>query len=287
MHRFFLPTVSPGVPEFPLSPGDTGKICQVLRLRPGTEILLWDNAGREYRARITRIAGRLVYVQVVTEWENSRESPLPVVLVQGIPKGDKMDLVIQKATELGVWEVCPVLTERTVVQVPLERRHSRLQRWQAIAREAARQSGRQRIPVISEIISLSAFWERPAPGSCKLVCWEQEGRGLKDYLRSSLPPPDGSVYLFIGPEGGFSQAEVARGLEQGAVTVSLGRRILRTETAGLVGLSLVLYEWGDLGSAVIPRCSIFEARGSKGEGDEAGEASRHHSTAPTSRSELQ
>ncbi len=160
-----------------------------------------------------------------------------------------MDLVIQKATELGVWEICPVLTERTVAQVPDERRQSRLRRWQAIAREAARQCGRQHIPAISGIVSLAAFWEQLAPGFRGLVCWEQEERGLKDYLRSTEPPGSAPVYLFVGPEGGFSQAEVSQGLERGAVAVSLGRRILRAETAGLVGLSLILYEWGDLGGA--------------------------------------
>lgn len=250
MHRFFLPDVQPGEGEFPLDPGDANKICRVLRLRPGAEISIWDGSGREYRARITRIAGQSVYVQTAGQRENDQESPLPLVLVQGIPKGDKMELIIQKATELGVREVCPVLTERTVAQVPAERRRSRLQRWQVIAKEAARQCGRQRIPDISEITSLNDLWNRLSPDSCKLICWEEEGSGLKDFLRSRKSPPGAPVYLFVGPEGGFSQAEVARGSERGAVAVSLGKRILRTETAGLVGLSLILYEWGDLGGAI-------------------------------------
>lgn len=247
MHRFFLTSVPCGVDEIPLSPEDARKICRVLRLVPGDEIIIWDAAGSEYSALITRVAGLDVYVRILEEREQRVESPLCLNLVQGIPKGDKIELVIQKATELGARRIFPVVTERTVVHVPLERRPARLQRWQTIAREAARQCGRVLIPEIAAIRTLNELWDAPEPEAIKLICWEQETGGLKAYLRNTTPSPRASVYLFVGPEGGFTSQEVANGIARGGVPVSLGPRILRTETAGLVGLSLVLYEWGDLG----------------------------------------
>ncbi|NPV29234.1 MAG: 16S rRNA (uracil(1498)-N(3))-methyltransferase [Firmicutes bacterium] len=245
MHRFFLPSIPPGPEEFPLDSGAARKICRVLRLGPGDEIFLWDEKGKEYRARITKAAGRRVYVKVLEEKEPAGEPPLRIALVQGIPKGDKIEFIIQKATELGVWSIHPVVTERTVVQIPPERRAARLKRWQAIAAEAARQCGRASIPVVGEIAPFEGLREALEPGARKLIFWEGEGYGLKEYLRSTAP--SSPVYLFIGPEGGFSPREVEAVLAGGGVSVSLGPRVLRTETAGLIGLSLILYEWGDLG----------------------------------------
>jgi 16S rRNA (uracil1498-N3)-methyltransferase len=192
------------------------------------------------------VAGYHVYVKILKEREPAVESPLRITLVQGIPKGDKIEFIIQKATELGAWGVCPVITERTVVQVTPERKNSRVRRWQAIAAEAARQSGRVRAPGVAEIATFEALCEGLEPGACKLIFREGEAYGLKEYLRNTAP--SSPVYLFIGPEGGFSPREVEAVLARGGVAVSLGRRILRTETAGLVSLSLLQYEWGDLGS---------------------------------------
>ncbi len=247
MHRFYLSSVPPGAEELPLSPEDARKICRVLKLAPGDEIILWNESGVEYRALITKVTGQFVYVRVLEELENTAESPLFLNLVQGIPKGDKLELIIQKATELGVRRIYPIVTERTVVRIPEERRASRLQRWQSIAREAARQCGRVRIPEIAEINTLDGIWGILETGAIKLICWERETAGLKAYLRRFGRPPRVPVYLFVGPEGGFSPQEVAACIGRGGITVSLGPRVLRTETAGLIGLSLVLYEWGDLG----------------------------------------
>lgn len=247
MHRFFVPSLPSGDGEFPLGPEDSRKICRVLRLNPGDEIILWDEAGSEYRALITKVTGQFVYVRVLEELENRTESPLFLSLVQGIPKGDRLELIIQKATELGVQRIYPVITERTVVRVPEERRASRMKRWQAIAREAARQCGRVHIPEIAEINTLEGILGILERGAIKLILWERETSGLKAYLRSFSSPPRVPVYLFVGPEGGFSAQEVESCIAMGGTAVSLGPRILRTETAGLIGLGLLLYEWGDLG----------------------------------------
>lgn len=246
MHRFFVPSVSCSE-EFSLNQDDAKKISRVLKLGPGDEIFLWDESGKEYLAQITRMNQHSVYVRVVDERFPEVESLLRVILVQGIPKGDKMEFVIQKTTELGVWGILPVITERTVVQLSEERRKTRLKRWQVIAKEAARQSGRVHIPEIGEITSLPEVWEQLDPGAIKLICWEGKATGLKSYFQTAVPSFQHPVYLFIGPEGGFSSSEVEYGVARGGIPVSLGPRILRTETAGIVGLSLLLYEWGDLG----------------------------------------
>ena len=246
MHRFYVPAV-PLNEDFPLPRRDAKKILRVLRLSPGEEILLWDDEGREYRAQITRAEGMSVYVKVLEEQSKEVESPLPLVLVQGIPKGDKFEFIIQKATELGVWRVYPALTERTIVRIPPDRQGSRKERWQSVAREAARQSGRVQVPEIMPVTTLTELVQNIEKDAHRLILWEGEkGTGLKDYLRQNKPTK-GSVYLLIGPEGGFSQQEVEFCINNSFTSVTLGPRILRTETAGLVSLSLILYEWGDLG----------------------------------------
>ncbi|MDN5375868.1 MAG: rRNA (uracil1498-N3)-methyltransferase [Thermacetogenium sp.] len=246
MHRFYLPSVPLGR-EFPLPREDSRKICRVLRLAPGDEILLWDAAGREFCALITRRGGQQVFARVLAERNTDVEPDLRVALVQGIPKGDKFEFIIQKATELGVWRIYPAVTERTVMRIPPEKRRKRLERWRVIAREAARQCGRVCIPEVMEISPLEDIWTGIEPEALKILLWERERCGLKEFLRENSPPPHAPVYLFVGPEGGLSEQEVERGRTYGAGGVNLGPRILRTETAGLVGLSLVLYEWGDLG----------------------------------------
>jgi 16S rRNA (uracil1498-N3)-methyltransferase len=246
VHRFYLPSVPLGR-EFPLPQEDSRKICRVLRIAPGNEILLWDATGREYCALITRRDGQRVFARVLAERNTDVEPDLRVALVQGIPKGDKFEFIIQKATELGVWRIYPAVTERTVVRIPPEKRRKRLERWRVIAREAARQCGRVCIPEVMDISPLEEIWTGIEPEALKILLWERETCGFKEFLRENFPPPHTPVYLFVGPEGGLSEQEVERGRTYGAGGVSLGPRILRTETAGLVGLSLVLYEWGDLG----------------------------------------
>jgi 16S rRNA (uracil1498-N3)-methyltransferase len=245
LHRFYVPLVAPEG-EFPLSREQTRKITRVLKLAPGARIALWDNAGKEYEALITNVTGQIVYVRVTGERQAAPEPPLRVTLVQGIAKGEKMDLIIQKATEIGVARICPVTTERTVVQIPPERRPGRLERWQSIAAEAARQSGRVNIPEIAPITDLSGLFGQAEREALRLILWEEESAGLKTLLRSE-PPGAAGVCLLIGPEGGLSRQEVEAGRAQGWRSVSLGPRLLRTETAGLIAAALLLYEWGDLG----------------------------------------
>lgn len=249
MHRFYLPTVPCESGDFPLPRGDAKKILRVLKLDQGEEILLWDEEGREYLAQITKTERMSVYVRVLEEHVKEVESPLRLVLVQGIPKGGKFEFIIQKATELGVCSIYPAITERTVVKLPPERRDNRLRRWQTVAQEAARQCGRVQIPEIMPVASFAEILKNIEADAHRLILWEgeTEENSLKEYLRKHTETQQTPVYLFIGPEGGLSVQEVKLAQSYGCVAVTLGPRILRTETAGLVGLSLILYEWSDLG----------------------------------------
>jgi len=242
-----MPSLNSTEEEILLDPRNSRKILKVLRLKPGEEILLWDGEGKEFRACIKKIRGTRVSVELLERTQPEPEPPLRVILVQGIPKGEKFDLIIQKATELGVWAIHPVVTERTVVRIPEDKKASRQRRWQEIATEAARQSGRIHIPEVTKIIPFSLLWQQLGSGSLKLIFWEGGTQPLKQVFRRVNLSEYSAVYLFIGPEGGFEKEEVEEAVAHGAVPVSLGPRILRTETAGLVALSLILYEWGDLG----------------------------------------
>lgn len=249
MHRFYMPTVPCDASDFPLSRGDAKKILRVLKLGPGNKIWLWDEEGKEYRAEITKTAGMSVYVRVLEECSKKVEPPLRLVLVQGIPKGDKFELIIQKATELGVSRIYPAVTERTVMRIPSERQQSRLRRWQAVAQEASRQCGRVWIPQVMPVTPFVEILRNMEPDAQRMILWEKEkeGNSLKRYLRSFEQSTQAPVYLFTGPEGGLSTREVELARSFGCVTMTLGPRILRTETAALIGLSLIFYEWGDLG----------------------------------------
>lgn len=221
--------------------------ARVLRLAPGDLVMVGDGAGREARAKITDISNREIICEKLAEVSSRSEPPLKVTLVQGIPKGDKMELVIQKATELGAIRVVPAVCRRTVVQLKEDRVQERCRRWQRVAAEAAKQCGRATVPRVADPVSFAGALEM-LPGQGKalgLIPWEEEiAVTLGEVLKA---PPAEEVFIFIGPEGGFDPGEVRAARDAGVVPVTLGPRILRTETAGLTCLSIVMYLWGDLG----------------------------------------
>ena len=220
---------------------DAFHIIRVLRLGPGARITLADGHGRIFAARISGIGPDAVHVRLLGP--AGREAcPLRVTLVQGIPKGDKMDLVVQKAVEIGVSRLVPLVSSRTLVR---PQGGQKLLRWRRIALEAAKQSRRGIVPEVLEPRTMEEVLDLFTPDSVVLLPWEQEdGRGLGEVLAGAAP---GEVFILIGPEGGFAASEVALARSRGAQPVSLGPRILRTETAGIVALALTLFRWGDLG----------------------------------------
>ena len=219
---------------------------KVLRLRPGGRVLLWDGAGTEHEALIRAYEGGVAAMTVVRSYRPERESPLAVTLAQAVGKGDKMDWIVEKSTELGVACVAPFFSSHTVPRFAGDKGAGRRERWEKIAVAAAKQSGRTRVPVIREPDGFDATLARDWQCDARLFFREgPSGRGLRS-LREEMGRL-GSVLVMVGPEGGFSEEEAARAAAHGFHTVGLGRRILRTETAAVAAICAVQLLWGDLG----------------------------------------
>ena len=242
MRRFFIDKKQAGKAEqsgmIVIKGSDVNHIVNVLRMRPGDRILFSATDGREFEAEITTSGQDEVCAEVRNVNLNTTEPAVGTVLIQGVPKGDKMDLIIQKSVELGVCGILPVITEHTVVKLSPEDALRKKTRWQRIAEEAAKQCGRGIIPEVFEPAAFKkAVSQRPA-GELKILAYEnEENYTLKKVLEKAGDSYRGSISVLIGPEGGFSpeEAEFASGC--GFESVSLGKRILRTETAGIAALA--------------------------------------------------
>jgi 16S rRNA (uracil1498-N3)-methyltransferase len=225
---------------------DVGHLSRVLRLGAGDVINVLDGRGKSYEAAIDLLRKGEIVCRIVAELPAPARPPLRVTLVQGLPKGDKMDFVIQKGTELGVSRVIPLICQRTVVKLEGKSGSKKRERWQRIACEAASQCGRPDIPEVDEPADWGAVLANLPGHAIALIPWEEENAlSLKDILREKNSSQD--IYIFIGPEGGFAREEISRAMERGVRPVTLGPRILRTETAGMAVLTMILYQWGDLG----------------------------------------
>jgi 16S rRNA (uracil1498-N3)-methyltransferase len=222
---------------------DARKVSLVLRLRAGDELELCDSSGRAFVARLSA-GGERVRATLIATLEDPPAARLELVLAQAIPKGSKMDFVVEKATELGVARILPVVTERT--QGGDAVREGKLERWRRLARAAAQQSGRRDVPEIEAPLAWEALCARFGEVDRALVPWELAPREPLRARLAELLAGARRVLVAIGPEGGLSHAEVECAVAAGAVTISLGRRILRTETAGLVACSALLYQAGEL-----------------------------------------
>jgi 16S rRNA (uracil1498-N3)-methyltransferase len=218
----------------------------VLRLVPGSRLLLADGSGREAAGTIRSIHRESLLIDLDTELAAAAATAAPpITLYQGLPKGEKLDLILQKCTELGIAEIVPFQADRSVVRLVPERVADRLKRWQRIVLEAARQAGRSSVPRVDFAADLAAV-TRHGNQELKLLLWEGETeRGMKAVLRCCPRPI--SIAVLVGPEGGLTATEAATAQAAGFIPVTLGQRILRTETAGLAVLAILQYEWGDLG----------------------------------------
>ena len=236
MRRFFVEQVQNGTAV--IAGEDAKHIARVLRMREGGALSICDAQGREYDAVITRVSPDEVVCALGEPHPAEAESPCRVTLFQCLPKTGKLETIVQKCTELGAYAIAPVFSERCVV-VPDRDFDKKRERYARVALEAAKQSRRAAIPEILPLVAIKAV--DPAAFSLFLVAYEEESAvTLKSVLRGIDPPE--TVGLLIGPEGGLTEAEVARLVSRGARSVSLGRRILRTETAGMAMLAQVLYE---------------------------------------------
>lgn len=245
MRRFFVSTEQLMAEKLVISGPDAKHAARVLRLEPGDVVELLDGSGRGVKAKIESLGNTGVVCSRLEEFNPGGEPRVRVTLVQGLAKGDKMDLVIQKATELGVTEIIPMICHRSVMRLEGNKALERQRRWQRVAMEAAKQCRRARVPEVRPLMGLSQVLEGIPEDAVSFFLWEGEReRSFGNVLHDRNP---GRVYVFIGPEGGFEESEVEEARQRGAVTITLGSRILRTETAGLVSITIIMHHWGELG----------------------------------------
>lgn len=246
MPKFFTARENISDHEIKIDNEDVAHITRVLRLKCGDLITVCDGRGYDYAARIERIEPKEIYCSVQSKQKCNTESNIAVTLFQGIPKASKMDYIIQKTTELGIVRIVPVALERCVVRLENKKAEEKKRdRWQKIAGEAAKQSGRGVIPEVTMPMSLEDTLQMAKQMDLCFVPYEcEERKHLKEVLTAK--PEVQTVGFMIGPEGGFDPVETEKIKAAGIETVTLGRRILRTETAGEAVLAMVMYELGDI-----------------------------------------
>jgi 16S rRNA (uracil1498-N3)-methyltransferase len=221
-------------------------LARVLRLRAGDTVVAVDGSGRDFTVRLEHVSAETTGT-IVGVSARDTESPFPITLVQALPKGDKLEAIIRAVTELGAARVVPVVTARTVVRLDAGRSATRLARWQRVAREAAKQCGRSRLPEIEAPRPLEAVLVAPAHATTLRLClWEDERAPLAEVLTSLAPAPSAAIVI-VGPEGGLSRDEVDAARVAGWRIAGLGPRRLRTETAGPAIVAALQFEFGDLG----------------------------------------
>ncbi len=242
MYQFFVEPSQIQDKKVIITGSDVNHIKNVLRLKTGEEIAVRNGVdGKEYRCGIEEFAQDQVICSLRFVKEEGVELPSKIYLFQGIPKADKMELIVQKAVELGVYEVIPVAAKRCVVKLDEKKARAKVNRWQGIAEAAAKQSKRGVIPVVQEPMTMKEAAAYAREMDVKLIPYElAKDMAHTKKIMESISPGE-SVAVFIGPEGGFEESEVAEAVAAGIVPVTLGKRILRTETAGLTVLSWLMY----------------------------------------------
>lgn len=246
MHKFFVDRDAISGNTIQIEGEDVNHISKVLRLRKGESIQICDGNKHEYKCSIENIEKKNVICEILESFDNLTESPVEITLFQGIPKSQKMDLIVQKCVEIGVVKIQPVITDRVVVKVDGKDIGSKIERWNRIALEASKQSNRGILPVVENPINFKEAIEELTKLDAAIIPYENEKTtGLKDYFHDKKAIV--SVGIFIGPEGGFEDSEVKTCIENNIIPVTLGPRILRTETAGFVASTIILYEIGDMG----------------------------------------
>lgn len=215
---------------------------KVLRLKVGDQFALFNGDGFDYVAKVIEISKHKTTVEIINQYEVNHESPLKITLAQGLAAGDKMDWIIQKAVELGVHTIQPLLTERSIIKLDRERADKKLEHWKTVVISACEQTGRSTIPDVLSPIQLN-YWlseETLKTDTLKLILTPSKAQNI-----NQLDKPSNSIVFMVGSEGGFSEKEMTLALNQSFIPVNFGQRILRTETASIVALSILQNLWGD------------------------------------------
>lgn len=245
MPRFYVEGCQDAQTGITIMGEDVNHIKNVLRLTIGDTITVCDGAGKEYECEIAEISKEQVYANIVDINQNAAELPCSITLFQGMPKSDKMEFIIQKAVELGAAGIVPVMMKRTVVKLEDKKKDKKRERYQMIAESAAKQSGRGIIPEVTGFMSFREALQYAGKFDLLIVPYESaDGIAYaREIIAQASNLPDGAnIGIFIGPEGGFAKEEIDVAKEAGAKIITLGNRILRTETAGLAVLSILMFQ---------------------------------------------
>jgi 16S rRNA (uracil1498-N3)-methyltransferase len=250
LNRFFVLPENIKNEMLAITGSDVKHIKNVLRLKKGEKIEVFDGTGREYTVIIENVTDK-ISGKIISKKDIKNEPGPRIILWQGLPKGSKIDFIIQKCTEVGVSRIVPLITERSIVKIEPQKVAQKQKRWQKIAVSAAEQSGRVEVPRIDEPVDFTTALENSDKKLLNIIPWEIESKlTLKGILKKNqefINSPNPVINIFIGPEGGFTHREIEKAKSAGLIPVSLGPRILRTETAGLAVLVMVLYEIGAMG----------------------------------------
>lgn len=221
------------------------KVRLVLRLKPKNTLSVFDGTGFEYLTQIVSLTPHAGELKIVEKNHFPCDSPLEIHLGQALPKSQKIDFIIQKAVELGVKEIHPFFSSRTIPRFKLSQAMKKVERWQKISQEASQQSGRRDIPTVNPSVEFGELLNLPSPGSLKIILQKDASHdSVKNFFTAHRN--NRGIFFLVGPEGGFSPEEVTRALDHGFKPISLGERILRTETVALTFLSILQYELGDM-----------------------------------------
>ena len=245
MYHFFVDSSAIGEGKVRITGADLNHMKNVLRMKPGEAVLISDGTGKDYNCQVETYTEGEGILEILSENEDSRELPSRIWLFQGLPKSDKMEVIIQKAVELGAAGVIPVATRNAVVKLDAKKAESKVRRWQAIAESAAKQSKRSYIPQVGAVISLKeafSYIEEQKFDLCMIPYELEKGMDGTKQVLSRLASGQ-QIAVFIGPEGGFDEEEIRLALEKNVIPVSLGKRILRTETAGPAILALLMMKF--------------------------------------------
>lgn len=241
MYRFFVDESQITEESVVITGSDVNHIKNVLRMKIGEEILVSNGNDREYTCALSEIEEDQVVATIQDIDGPARELPIKVTLFQALPKGDKMETIIQKMVELGVYEVVPVSTKRCIVKLDDKKAEAKTKRWNAISESAAKQSKRGIIPQVLKPITYKQALEQAKKMDMVLIPYEEAENMEKTREIISTIKPEMSIGVFIGPEGGFASEEVESAIEMGAKDITLGKRILRTETAGMALMSVLMF----------------------------------------------
>jgi 16S rRNA (uracil1498-N3)-methyltransferase len=212
--------------------------------RVGNILTVTDSGGKDFRGRILSLSDKKASVRIFEAFRSSTESSVEIILLQALPEKERMELIIQKATELGASAIVPFKSKRSISLEERDAKQRKSHRWQEIAIKAVQQSRRGKVPKVEPYCSFEEALEFSREEGLRLLLWEKEGEPLKKILRSHLPK---KIYAMVGPEGGFTEGELKSAKERRFIPIKLGQRILRTETAAITLVGILQYELGDLG----------------------------------------